>query len=197
MIGSGIRHDLALCSPPYIEELVCHHVSGYLKVAPEHSQDVTLRAMNKPKIRSFERFMKMFEDLSRKADKRQYLVPYFIAAHPACGDHDMLQAALWLKRHNFKLDQVQTFLPTPMTVSSAMYHSGLSLGAHDNEKAQPLAVARGLKQRRLQKAFLRYHDPANWPDLRKALIEMGRADLIGPGPACLVPSAGPGKARAK
>ncbi len=188
LIGSGLRYDLAVRDPDYVRELVTHHVGGYLKIAPEHSEDGPLAHMMKPGIGAYDRFQAMFEKFSREAGKEQYLIPYFIAAHPGTRDEDMLNLALWLKRHRFRPDQVQTFLPTPLALATAMYHSRRNplqkLARHSNE----VVCARSAPQRRLHKAFLRYHDPANWPLLRDALRRMGRADLIGSGRQQLVPA---------
>jgi uncharacterized radical SAM protein YgiQ len=186
-IGSGLRYDLALRSPEYIAELVAHHVSGLLKVAPEHSEPGPLAHMMKPAIGAFDAFAALFARESRRAGKKQHLVPYFIAAHPGAGDEDMLRLALWLKARGFRPDQVQTFLPTPLTLATAMYHSGVDPLKNLVPVPARIAAARGERQRRLHKAFLRWHDPANWPLLREALLKMGRADLIGNGPHCLVP----------
>ncbi len=187
-IGSGLRYDLAVRSPEYVKELVTHHVGGYLKIAPEHTEDGPLAKMMKPGIGAYDRFKAMFERFSREAGKEQYLIPYFIAAHPGTRDEDMLNLALWLKRNNFRLDQVQTFLPTPMALATAMYHSErnpLKKLGRDGERVE---TVRSGRQRKLHKAFLRYHDPENWPLLRDALKAMGRADLIGNGKKQLVPA---------
>ncbi|XZG70758.1 YgiQ family radical SAM protein [Chitinibacteraceae bacterium HSL-7] len=196
-IGSGLRYDLAVESPEYVKELVTHHVSGYLKIAPEHTEEGTLSMMMKPGIGSFERFRKMFERFSKEAGKEQYLIPYFIAAHPGCTDEDMLNLALWLKKNNFRPDQVQTFTPTPMALATAMWHSRRNPLKRVQRSAGKVEVVRDLKQRQLQKAFLRYHDPANWPMLREALEQMGRRDLIGNGPHHLVPNWRSGETRAR
>ena len=190
LIGSGLRYDLAVQSPEYVQELVQHHVGGYLKIAPEHTEAGPLSKMMKPGIGSYERFKKMFEHYSAEAGKKQYLIPYFIAAHPGTSDLDMMQLALWLKRNSFRADQVQTFYPSPMASATAMYHSGLNplKGIHRDARAERVDVVKGDKRRRLHKAFLRYHDPANWPLLREALKAMGRADLIGNGRQHLIPS---------
>ncbi|MDO9612119.1 MAG: DUF3362 domain-containing protein, partial [Serpentinimonas sp.] len=190
LIGSGLRYDLAVQSPEYVQELVQHHVGGYLKIAPEHTEAGPLSKMMKPGIGSYERFKKMFEHYSAEAGKKQYLIPYFIAAHPGTSDFDMMQLALWLKRNGFRADQVQTFYPSPMASATAMYHSGLNplKGIHRDARAERVDVVKGDKRRRLHKAFLRYHDPANWPLLREALKAMGRADLIGNGRQHLIPS---------
>ena len=190
-IASGLRYDLAVESPEYIEELATHHVGGYLKIAPEHTEDGPLNKMMKPGIGSFERFRKMFENASKRAGKKQYLIPYFIAAHPGTTDEDMLNLALWLKQNGFRPDQVQAFLPTPLALASAMYHTGRNPLKKIRRDGASVAVPRGLRQRRLHKAFLRYHDPENWPLLRQALKRMGRADLIGPGSQHLVPARQP------
>ncbi|WP_334136203.1 YgiQ family radical SAM protein [Tepidimonas sp.] len=190
LIGSGLRYDLAVRSPEYVRELVQHHVGGYLKIAPEHTEPGPLSKMMKPGIGSYDRFKLMFEQYSKEAGKEQYLIPYFIAAHPGTTDEDMLNLALWLKRNGFRADQVQTFYPSPMATATAMYHTGLNplKGIHRDERAERVDVVRGERRRRLHKAFLRYHDPNNWPLLREALKRMGRADLIGNGKHHLVPA---------
>ena len=192
LIGSGLRYDLAVRSPEYVRELVSHHVGGYLKIAPEHSEPGPLSKMMKPGMDTYERFKRMFDAASQAAGKEQYLIPYFIAAHPGTTDQDMLELALWLKRNGFRLDQVQTFLPTPLAIATAMWHSGRNPLKRDPGSDQ-VTVARGARQRRLHKAFLRYHDPDNWPLLREALRQMGRNDLIGNGRKHLVPSWQPGE----
>jgi uncharacterized radical SAM protein YgiQ len=187
-IGSGLRYDLALTSPAYVEELVKHHVGGYLKVAPEHSEPGPLTKMCKPGIAAFDQFRVLFDRFSGQAGKEQYLIPYFIAAHPGTTLRDMVALALWCKRNGFRPDQVQAFLPTPMAVATAMYHTGKNpLHPIRRRGGEEVCVARGEKQRRLHKAFLRYHDPENWPLLRAALLHLGRPDLIGHGHDCLVP----------
>ncbi len=188
LIGSGVRYDLAVKSPEYVRELVAHHVGGYLKIAPEHTEPGPLAMMMKPGIGTYERFRQMFEQATRAAGKEQYLIPYFIAAHPGTTDEDMLNLALWLKKNGFRADQVQTFLPGPMAVATAMYHSGKNPLRKVTRESAPVYVPKGLRQRRLHKAFLRYHDPANWPLLREALRRLGREDLIGPGKRQLVPA---------
>ncbi len=188
LIGSGVRYDLALRSPAYIKELVAHHVGGYLKIAPEHTEPGPLALMMKPGIASYDRFKALFDRAVKEAGKEFYLIPYFIAAHPGTSDADMLNLALWLKRNGFRLDQVQTFLPSPMALATTMYHSGRNpLLPIRREDKNGISTAKGLTQRRLHKAFLRYHDAENWPTLREALKAMGRADLIGPGKHHLVP----------
>ena len=187
LIGSGLRYDLAIRSPEYIKELVTHHVGGYLKIAPEHTEAGPLSKMMKPGMDSYEKFKRLFDAASRAAGKEQYLIPYFIAAHPGTTDEDMLQLALWLKRNDFRLDQVQTFLPTPLAIATTMWHTELN-PLKRNPAVEHVAVARGGRQRRLHKAFLRYHDPENWPLLREALKRMGRNDLIGNGKRHLIPA---------
>jgi len=176
-------------SPEYVRELVTHHVGGYLKIAPEHTEDGPLSRMMKPGIGSYDRFKAMFDKFSAEAGKKQYLIPYFIAAHPGTSDEDMMHLALWLKRNGFKADQVQSFYPSPMATATAMYHSGMNpLKGVSRVRGERLDVVRGERRRRLHKAFLRWHDPANWPLLREALKDMGRADLIGNGRHQLVPT---------
>ena len=189
LVASGLRYDLAVKSPEYIKELASHHVGGYLKIAPEHTEDAPLAKMMKPGIGSYDRFKSMFETASRSAGKKQYLIPYFIAAHPGTSDHDMMNLAIWLKKNGFRADQVQTFLPSPMALSSAMYYSERNpLKPVKRNGGEVVLTAKGLKQRRLHKAFLRYHDAENWPALREALKRMGRSDLIGPGKRHLIPA---------
>ncbi len=194
LIASGLRYDLAVTSPEYVQELVTHHVGGYLKIAPEHTEPGPLAKMMKPGIGSYEKFRRMFEKFSRQAGKKQYLIPYFIAAHPGTTDQDMLNLALWLKRNDFKVDQVQTFLPSPMATATTMYHTGRNplrkITRRTRTSADAVETVKGHRQRKLHKAFLRYHDRRNWPLLREALKSMGREDLIGSGKECLVP-AGP------
>jgi len=191
LIASGLRYDLAVRSPEYVRELVTHHVGGYLKIAPEHTEDGPLEKMMKPGIGAYEEFRAMFDRYSREAGKEQYLIPYFIAAHPGTTDEDMMNLALWLKRNRYRADQVQTFYPSPMATATAMYHSGRNPLRRVTHRSETVSAARGLSQRRLHKAFLRYHDPDNWPILRKALRKLGRADLIGSGSRHLVPARQP------
>ncbi len=187
LVASGLRYDLAVRSPEYVKELVTHHVGGYLKIAPEHTEEGPLSKMMKPGMGAYDRFKELFDRYSQAAGKEQYLIPYFIAAHPGTSDEDMLELALWLKRNGFRADQVQAFLPSPMATATAMYHSGKNPLRKVTYRSEEVVVPRGLKQRRLHKAFLRYHDPDNWPLLREALKRMGRADLIGNGKRHLVP----------
>jgi uncharacterized radical SAM protein YgiQ len=188
LVGSGLRYDLAVTSPEYVKELVQHHVGGYLKIAPEHSEENVLSKMMKPGMGSYDKFKEMFERFSKEAGKKQYLIPYFIAAHPGTTDEDMLNLALWLKRNDFRLDQVQTFTPTPMAMATAMYHSGKNPLRKVTDESEEVPIPRAGGVRRLHKAFIRYHDPNNWPMLREALKNMGRADLIGSGKNCLIPA---------
>jgi len=189
LIASGVRYDLAVKSPAYVKELATHHVGGYLKIAPEHTEPGPLSKMMKPGIGAYDQFKSLFDRFSKQAGKEQYLIPYFIAAHPGTTDEDMMNLALWLKRNGFRADQVQAFLPSPMAVATAMYHSGRNpLRPVRRGDAERVATVKGLRQRRLHKAFLRYHDAENWPMLRDALKRMGRADLIGPGKQHLVPA---------
>ncbi len=188
LIGSGVRYDLAIESPQYVKELVTHHVGGYLKIAPEHLREGPLSKMMKPGVGSYYRFKELFDKYSREAGKEQYLIPYFIAAHPGTTDEDMLELALWLKKNGFRADQVQAFLPAPMATATAMYHSGKNPLRKVTRESEPVYIPKGLRQRRLHKAFLRYHDANNWPMLRAALRRMGRTDLIGSGKHQLVPT---------
>lgn len=188
LIGSGLRYDLAVQSPEYVKELVQHHVGGYLKIAPEHTEQGPLSKMMKPGIGSYDKFKQMFEKFSAEAGKKQYLIPYFIAAHPGTSDSDMMNLAIWLKKNGFRADQVQTFYPSPMATATAMYHTNKNPLRKITRDSEGVDIVRGEKRRRLHKAFLRYHDPNNWPLLREALKAMGRADLIGNGKHHLIPT---------
>ncbi|WP_218965349.1 YgiQ family radical SAM protein [Janthinobacterium sp. 13] len=188
LISSGLRYDLAVRSPEYVKELVTHHVGGLLKIAPEHTEEGTLSKMMKPGIGAYDEFKEMFDRFSLEAGKKQYLIPYFIAAHPGTTDVDMLNLALWLKKNNFKLDQVQTFMPTPMAMATTMYHTRKNPLRKVTADSEVVETARSGKIRRTHKAFLRYQDPANWPILREALVNMGRGDLIGNGDKHLIPA---------
>lgn len=188
LIGSGLRYDLAVKAPAYIKELVTHHVGGYLKIAPEHTEQGPLSKMMKPGIGTYDKFKELFDKFSAEAGKKQYLIPYFIAAHPGTSDEDMMHLAMWLKRNDFRADQVQTFYPSPMATATAMYHTNRNPLRKITVDSEKVDIVRGEKRRRLHKAFLRYHDPNNWPLLREALKKMGRADLIGNGKNHLIPS---------
>jgi uncharacterized radical SAM protein YgiQ len=196
LIASGVRYDLAVEDPEYVRELVSHHVGGYLKIAPEHTEDGPLSKMMKPGIGTYERFRVLFEKFSKEAGKEQYLIPYFIAAHPGTTDEDMLNLALWLKRNGFRADQVQAFYPSPMATATAMYHSARDPLHRLTYKSARVEAVKSPEQRRLHKAFLRYHDPANWPLLREALARMGRQELIGSQEHQLIPKEQPGEQKA-
>jgi uncharacterized radical SAM protein YgiQ len=187
LIASGLRYDLAVETPEYVEELVKHHVGGYLKIAPEHTETGPLSKMMKPGIGTYDAFKALFDRFSAEAEKEQYLIPYFIAGHPGTTDEDMMNLALWLKSNGFRADQVQSFYPSPMATATAMYHSGSDPLHRVGRRAVPVASVKKPEQRRLHKAFLRYHDANNWPMLRQALRRMGRADLIGNTRSHLVP----------
>ncbi len=187
LIASGLRYDLAVKTPAYVKELVTEHVGGYLKIAPEHTETGPLSKMMKPGMGTYDEFKEMFERFSKEAGKKQYLIPYFIAGHPGTSLEDMLNLALWLKRNGFKADQVQNFYPSPMATATAMYHSGKNPLRRVRNNSEDVTTAMGGRQRRLYKAFLRYHDPDNWPMLRDALKKMGRKDLIGNGKMHLIP----------
>jgi uncharacterized radical SAM protein YgiQ len=187
LVSSGLRYDLAVRSPEYVKELATHHVGGLLKIAPEHSEEGPLSKMMKPGMGSYYKFKELFDKYSKEAGKEQYLIPYFIAAHPGTTDEDMVNLAIWLKQNDFRLDQVQSFLPTPLAMATAMYHTRknpLRKIARDSETVE---TPRTAKIRRFHKALLRYHDPNNWETLREGLRRIGRAELIGNGPHHLVP----------
>ena len=187
LIASGLRYDLAVEDPEYVKELVTHHVGGYLKIAPEHTEDGPLNKMMKPGIGSYDRFKELFEKFSKEAGKDQYLIPYFIAAHPGTTDLDMVNLAMWLKENNFRADQVQAFYPSPMATATAMYHSKKNPLRRVTYKSDTVEVVKSPAQRRLHKALLRYHDPDNWPLIRKSLTTMKLEHLIGTGSTRLVP----------
>ena len=153
LIASGVRYDLAVEDPEYVKELVTHHVGGYLKIAPEHTEEGPLTQMLKPGMRNYYRFKELFEKFSKEAGKEQYLIPYFMAAHPGTTDKDMLELALWLKRNGFRLDQVQAFLPTPLAIAADIYYTGLNTLKPIRHDSEQITVAKCLSQRQLQKTF--------------------------------------------
>ncbi|GGW89293.1 YgiQ family radical SAM protein [Alteromonas halophila] len=187
LIASGVRYDLAVEDPDYVKELALHHVGGYLKIAPEHTEDGPLSKMLKPGMGSYYRFKELFDQYSQEAGKKQYLIPYFIASHPGTTDEDMLNLAIWLKENKFKLDQVQNFYPSPMATATTMYHTEVDATRKVKKDSDSVPSAKGEIHRRLHKAMLRYHDPKNFAQIREALKKMGREDLIGRGPHHLVP----------
>lgn len=187
LVASGVRYDLAVEDPNYVRELVQHHVGGYLKIAPEHTEEGPLSKMMKPGMGAYDKFKAMFDKYSREAGKEQYLIPYFISAHPGTTDLDMVNLALWLKERDFRLDQVQNFYPSPMANATTIYHTELNSLKNLKGNTETVPVAKGERQRRLHKALLRYHDPAGWPMIREALQKMGLGKLIGKGKGCLVP----------
>jgi uncharacterized radical SAM protein YgiQ len=192
LIASGVRYDLAIQDPEYVKELATHHVGGYLKIAPEHTEEGPLNNMMKPGMGSYDKFKEMFDHYSKLAGKKQYLIPYFISAHPGTTDKDMVNLALWLKENNFKLDQVQNFYPSPLANATTLYHTEINSLRNITSKnlakdSGSVAVPKGAIQRRLHKAILRYHDANNWPEIRAALTKMGMSKLIGSAPNCLVP----------
>ena len=188
LISSGLRYDLAVLNPEYVRELVTHHVGGYLKIAPEHTEENALSKMMKPGIGAYDRFKQMFERFSKEAGKEQYLIPYFIAAHPGTTDVDMMNLAIWLKKNGFRADQVQNFYPSPMATATTMYHTAKNPLRKVSRHSETVDIVKGDIRRRLHKAFLRYHDPNNWPLLRDALKSMGRSDLIGNTKQHLIPT---------
>ncbi|QFU24740.1 YgiQ family radical SAM protein [Shewanella eurypsychrophilus] len=188
LIASGVRYDLASEDPRYVKELATHHVGGYLKIAPEHTEEGPLNKMMKPGMGSYDKFKELFDKYSKEAGKKQYLIPYFISAHPGTTNEDMVNLALWLKGEKFKLDQVQNFYPSPMANATTIYHTELNSLKNVKRTTEQVTVPKGGRQRKLHKALLRYHDEAGWPMIREALIEMGKEKLIGNGANCLVPA---------
>ena len=186
LIASGVRMDLAQRSTAYMNHLARHHVGGHLKVAPEHSDAGVLRLMKKPPIEDYESFARCFARNSRQAGKKQYLVPYFIAGHPGSDLGAMIDLAVYLKRAGIRPRQVQDFIPGPFDVATCMYHTGL-----DPMTGDPVYVATGSRERRLQRALLQYFKPENYALVREALEQAGRTDLIGSGSECLISSRRP------
>ncbi|WP_429181868.1 YgiQ family radical SAM protein [Aeromonas salmonicida] len=197
LIASGVRYDIAVEDPRYIRELAKYHVGGYLKIAPEHTEEGPLSKMMKPGMGSYYSFKELFDKYSKEAGKQQYLIPYFISAHPGTTDEDMVNMALWVKTNSFKLDQVQNFYPSPLANATTMYYTEKNPLNKVSRQGGDVFVVKGERRRRLHKALLRYHDPAGWPMIREALLEMGKGHLIGNGPNCLVPPEGRGEAKAE
>ena len=188
-VASGIRMDLARRSPEYMRELVRHHVGGHLKVAPEHSDTGVLNLMRKPASDDFDKFADVFDRESKKAGKTQYLIPYYIASHPGSDLHAMIDLAVFLKRNGYRPDQVQDFIPAPFDVATAMYYTGI-----DPFTKKPVYVAQHLRDRKLQRALMQFFKPENYFEVRKALEQAGRQDLIGPGCDSLIPDKPPREA---
>jgi uncharacterized radical SAM protein YgiQ len=181
-VASGVRYDLAERSPEFIRELAKHHTGGQLSVAPEHNSPEVLDKMKKPPVEHYERFAQAFCQASDDAGKEQYLVPYFITAHPGSTLKDTVELALWLKARAMRPRQVQDFIPTPMAIATTMFFTGI-----DPLSMKEVPVVRDLREKKLMKSLLYYWDPAQQPLAREALRKAGRADLIGNGPRCLVP----------
>jgi len=181
-IASGVRYDLAERSPEFIKELAQHHTGGQLSVAPEHSNDEVLDKMKKPSIKSYERFADLFCKASEDGGKEQFLVPYFITGHPGSTLKDTVELALYLKKHGMRPRQVQDFIPTPMAVATTMFYSGV-----DPLTMKPVHTATDMREKRMMKALVFYWDEEHWPLAREALKKVGRQDLIGRAPHCLVP----------
>ncbi len=183
-LASGVRYDLAERSPEFVKALAQHHVGGQLSVAPEHIDEDVLNKMKKPGVESYDRFATMFQCASEDAGKEQHLVPYYISGHPGSTLEAMIELALHLKRQGVRPRQVQDFIPTPMSMATAMYWTGL-----DPFTAKPVYTATVLADKRKQKALLLYWDPAHHDLAREALVDAGRRDLIGSGASALVPPA--------
>lgn len=189
LVASGIRMDLARLSPEYMRDLTSRHVGGRLKVAPEHVNKDVLALMKKPTHDTFEDFAEKFKKENERAGKKQFLVPYFIASHPGSGVKEMIELAVFLKRNGYKPDQVQDFIPTPHDLATAMYYTG-----KNPDTGRPVKIAKGLKDRRLQRALLQFFKPENWFEVREALLQAGRKDLIGSGCDALIPANPPREA---
>ena len=189
LVASGVRMDLARRDPEYLAELAAHHVGGHLKVAPEHTDPEVLRLMKKPAADDYLEFDKAFRAASRRVGKKQFTVPYFIASHPGSGLEEMIDLAVFLKRNGYKPDQVQDFIPSPFDIAACMYHTGL-----DPMTREPVKIVKGLRDRRMQRALLQFFKPENWFEVRRALEQAGRQDLIGSGCDCLIPDRPPREA---
>ena len=185
-VASGIRMDLARRSPEYMRELVTHHVGGHLKIAPEHTDPNVLGLLKKPGVEDFVEFDKEFRQASKAAGKKQFLIPYFIASHPGSDLDSMIELALFLKRNHYQPDQVQDFIPSPFDIAACMYHTGL-----DPFTKKEVFIARHLRDRKLQRALMQFFKPENYFEVRKALEQAGRQDLIGSGCDCLIPDQPP------
>ena len=192
LVASGIRMDLARRDREYMRELATHHVGGYLKVAPEHTSPDVLELMKKPGIDDFVEFDREFKKASNKAGKKQYLIPYYIASHPGSDVDAMIELAVFLKRNSYKPDQVQDFIPSPFDIAACMYHTGL-----DPFTKKKVYIAKHLRDRKLQRALLQFFKPENYFEVRRALEQAGRQDLIGPGCDCLIPATPPKEALRK
>ena len=191
-VASGIRMDIAQLSPEYLKELAAHHVGGHLKVAPEHTDPHVLDLMKKPRNVNFEGFASEFKKASQKAGKpKQYIVPYYIASHPGSDIHAMIDLAVFLKRNGYRPDQVQDFIPAPFDIATCMYYTGI-----DPFTKQEVYIARNLRDRKMQRALLQFFKPENYFEVRKALLDAGRNDLIGAGCDCLIPAQPPKEALA-
>ena len=188
-VASGVRMDLARRDPEYLRELAEHHVGGHLKVAPEHTDPHVLELMKKPPANDYLEFDRAFQAASRRVGKRQYTVPYFIASHPGSGLAEMIDLAIFLKRNGYRPDQVQDFIPSPFDIAACMYHTG-----RDPMTGKPVTVTKGLRDRRLQRALLQFFKPENYFEVRRALEQAGRQDLIGTGCDCLIPERPPREA---
>ena len=197
-IRSGIRFDYLLADPDesFFKELVAHHVSGQLKVAPEHCSAPVLRCMGKPPIATYKKFQKRFYELTKSAGKKQYLVPYLMSSHPGSTMRDAIELAVFLKKEGLRPEQVQDFYPTPGTVSTCMFYTGL-----DPYTMERVYVPRTPEEKAGQRALLQYCRPENRRLVLDALKKAGRTDLIGTGPDCLVaddrPRGGSGRRPAK
>ena len=189
-VASGIRMDIAQLSPEYLKELAAHHVGGHLKVAPEHTDPHVLDMMKKPRNVNFEGFARKFKQASQQAGKpKQYIVPYYIASHPGSDVHAMIDLAVFLKRNGYRPDQVQDFIPAPFDIATCMYYTGI-----DPITQQEVYIARNLRDRKTQRALLQFFKPENYFEVRKALHDAGRADLIGNGCDALIPTQPPREA---
>jgi len=186
LVASGVRMDLARLSPEYMHELTTHHVGGHLKVAQEHTDAATLALMKRPAPETFQDFDEQFRAESKKVGKKQYLIPYFISAHPGSDVDAMIELAVFLKRHGYKPEQVQDFIPAPFDIAACMYHTGL-----DPITKRPVKIAKGLRDRKTQRALMQFFKPENYFAVRKALIQANRRDLIGEGCHALIPSQPP------
>ncbi|MFM9058491.1 MAG: YgiQ family radical SAM protein [Planctomycetaceae bacterium] len=189
LVASGVRMDLARRDPEYLQELAAHHVGGHLKVAPEHTDPEVLRLMKKPSADDYVEFDREFRAASRRVGKKQYTVPYFIASHPGSGISEMIDLAVFLKRNGYKPDQVQDFIPSPFDIAACMYHTGL-----DPMTKEPVTITKSLRDRKMQRALLQFFKPENWFEVRRALEQAGRQDLIGSGCDCLIPDRPPQEA---
>ena len=184
-VRSGIRYDYVMADKDdtFFKELVEHHVSGQLKVAPEHVSEQVLKYMGKPAGKTYEEFRQKFFKLTEKAGKKQYIIPYLMSSHPGSTLKEAIELAEYLRDIKYQPEQVQDFYPTPGTLSTAIFYTGL-----DPITLKPVYVPKTKEEKAMQRALLQFSNPKNYNLVYDALMKAGREDLIGNGPKCLIKS---------